>query len=135
MATSYPETGKLNIRTIYTPDGPILDDAGNAQGGMMVIEAESRDEGDVVLELFEKLVEHTLLQPTFVRDYPEVSLELDLSPRRAWAAPAPFGTRIDSTRSTTSGGGWSCSAISPGPPSRVRTPDTGSGSRAIACNY
>ena len=28
------------------------------------------DEGDVVLELFEKLVEHTLLQPTFVRDYP-----------------------------------------------------------------
>jgi lysyl-tRNA synthetase class 2 len=28
------------------------------------------NEGDVVLELFEKLVEHTLLQPTFVRDYP-----------------------------------------------------------------
>lgn len=26
--------------------------------------------GDIVLELFEKLVEHTLLQPTFVRDYP-----------------------------------------------------------------
>lgn len=28
------------------------------------------DEGEVVLELFEKLVEHTLLQPTFVRDFP-----------------------------------------------------------------
>jgi lysyl-tRNA synthetase class 2 len=27
--------------------------------------------GDIVLELFEKLVEHTLVQPTFVRDYPE----------------------------------------------------------------
>jgi lysyl-tRNA synthetase class 2 len=26
--------------------------------------------GDVVLELFEKLVEHTLIEPTFVRDYP-----------------------------------------------------------------
>jgi lysyl-tRNA synthetase class 2 len=26
--------------------------------------------GDVVLELYEKLVEHTLLQPTFVRDFP-----------------------------------------------------------------
>jgi lysyl-tRNA synthetase, class II len=28
------------------------------------------DEGEMVLELFEQLVEHTLLQPTFVRDYP-----------------------------------------------------------------
>jgi lysyl-tRNA synthetase, class II len=27
--------------------------------------------GDILLELFEKLVEHTLIQPTFVRDYPE----------------------------------------------------------------
>ncbi len=26
--------------------------------------------GEIVLELFEKLVEHTLMQPTFVRDYP-----------------------------------------------------------------
>lgn len=28
------------------------------------------DAGQIVLELFEKLVEHTLVQPTFVRDYP-----------------------------------------------------------------
>ena len=29
------------------------------------------DHGQVLLELFEKLVEHTLIEPTFVRDYPE----------------------------------------------------------------
>jgi lysyl-tRNA synthetase class 2 len=29
------------------------------------------DAGEVVLELYEQLVEHTLLQPTFVEDYPE----------------------------------------------------------------
>jgi lysyl-tRNA synthetase class 2 len=28
------------------------------------------DGGEIVLELYEKLVEHTLLEPTFVRDYP-----------------------------------------------------------------
>jgi lysyl-tRNA synthetase class 2 len=28
------------------------------------------DEGEIVLELYEQLVEHTLVQPTFVRDYP-----------------------------------------------------------------
>lgn len=28
------------------------------------------DTGEIVLELYEKLVEHTLIQPTFVRDYP-----------------------------------------------------------------
>jgi lysyl-tRNA synthetase class 2 len=30
----------------------------------------SHDHGHIVLELFEKLVEHTLVEPTFVRDYP-----------------------------------------------------------------
>ncbi|EFQ83323.1 lysine--tRNA ligase [Aeromicrobium marinum DSM 15272] len=29
------------------------------------------DAGEIVLELYEKLVEHTLIRPTFVRDYPE----------------------------------------------------------------
>jgi lysyl-tRNA synthetase class 2 len=32
---------------------------------------EGWDAGEIVLELYEKLVEHTLVQPTFVRDYPE----------------------------------------------------------------
>jgi lysyl-tRNA synthetase, class II len=32
---------------------------------------DSWDAGEVLLELYEKLVEHTLLQPTFVEDYPE----------------------------------------------------------------
>ena len=30
----------------------------------------SLEAGEIVLELFEKLVEHTLIEPTFVRDYP-----------------------------------------------------------------
>lgn len=32
--------------------------------------AEEAEAGDIVLELYEKLVEHTLMAPTFVRDYP-----------------------------------------------------------------
>ena len=32
--------------------------------------ANGDDAGEIVLELYEKLVEHTLVQPTFVRDYP-----------------------------------------------------------------
>jgi lysyl-tRNA synthetase, class II len=32
--------------------------------------AETLSAGSIVLELFEKLVEHTLHEPTFVRDYP-----------------------------------------------------------------
>jgi len=31
---------------------------------------DSLSAGEIVLELFEKLVEHTLVEPTFVRDYP-----------------------------------------------------------------
>jgi lysyl-tRNA synthetase class 2 len=31
---------------------------------------DSLGSGEIVLELFEKLVEHTLMEPTFVRDYP-----------------------------------------------------------------
>jgi len=38
--------------------------------------------GEIVLELFEKLVEHTLLEPTFVRDYPVEVRPLARSHRR-----------------------------------------------------
>ena len=38
--------------------------------------------GEIVLELFEKLVEHTLLEPTFVRDYPSEVRPLARSHRR-----------------------------------------------------
>jgi len=41
-----------------------------------------RDHGHIVLELFEKLVEHTLVEPTFVRDYP-VSVRPLARPHRA----------------------------------------------------
>ena len=33
--------------------------------------ADGWDWGEIVLELFEKLVEHTLIRPTFVKDFPE----------------------------------------------------------------
>jgi lysyl-tRNA synthetase class 2 len=45
--------------------------------------------GEIVLELYEKLVEHTLVQPTFVRDYPVIARPLArphrLDPRLAEA--------------------------------------------------
>jgi lysyl-tRNA synthetase class 2 len=40
------------------------------------------DAGEIVLELFEKLVEHTIVQPTFVTDYP-VSVRPLARPHRA----------------------------------------------------
>ena len=41
------------------------------------------DHGVVILELFEKLVEHTLIEPTFMRDYPvSVSAPRATAPRR-----------------------------------------------------
>ncbi len=38
--------------------------------------------GDIIVELYEKLVEHTLIAPTFVRDYPESSKPLAKVHRR-----------------------------------------------------
>ncbi len=50
-------TGPDTLRVIAGRAGVVLQPAWGA--------------GEIVLELFEKLVEHTLLEPTFVRDYPE----------------------------------------------------------------
>jgi len=52
-----------------TPDTS-LDDLLRIANAHDVALQDGWNEGDVVLELFEKLVEHTLLTPTFVRDYP-----------------------------------------------------------------
>jgi lysyl-tRNA synthetase class 2 len=55
--------------------------------------------GEIVLELFEKLVEHTLIAPTFVRDYPVETRPLTRAHRRdprlaeAWDLVV-FGTEL-----------------------------------------
>jgi lysyl-tRNA synthetase class 2 len=63
-----PDTDETQLRSIAGRcDVALRDDAGA---------------GDIVLELYEKLVEHTLIQPTFVRDYP-VSVRPLTRPHRA----------------------------------------------------
>src|SRR3954449_4849281 len=55
--------------TEVTPDTPADDLRELAQARDIALQP-SWSAGEIVLELFEKLVEHTLLEPTFVRDYP-----------------------------------------------------------------
>ena len=52
-----------------TPDTPAEDLRGLAATKDVSLEP-GWSAGEIVLELFEKLVEHTLVEPTFVRDYP-----------------------------------------------------------------
>ncbi len=52
-----------------TPDTPAQELIAHADRLHVTLKAEW-GAGDIVLELFEKLVEHTLIQPTFVADYP-----------------------------------------------------------------
>jgi lysyl-tRNA synthetase class 2 len=52
-----------------TPDTPMPELLALADKHAVALQPDW-DEGEVVLELYEKLVEHTLMQPTFVRDYP-----------------------------------------------------------------
>jgi lysyl-tRNA synthetase, class II len=51
-----PDTSEQQLRLLAAQHGVGLQEGWSA--------------GDIVLELFEKLVEHTLIQPTFVADYP-----------------------------------------------------------------
>jgi lysyl-tRNA synthetase, class II len=57
------------VGTVVTPDTPI----GDLREIAVKCDVELKDglsAGEMVLELFEELVEHTLVAPTFVRDYP-----------------------------------------------------------------
>ena len=52
-----------------TPDSSAAQLRGHAERLGVALE-DDLSAGDIVLELYEKLVEHTLIQPTFVSDYP-----------------------------------------------------------------
>ena len=52
-----------------TPDTDVARLRAHAERAGVVLH-DDLDAGEIVLELYEKLVEHTLIQPTFVRDYP-----------------------------------------------------------------
>ncbi len=52
-----------------TPDTDVATLRGHAERTGVALRPDW-DAGEIVLELYEKLVEHTLVQPTFVRDYP-----------------------------------------------------------------
>jgi len=52
-----------------TPDTPVASLRAHAQRLGVALKP-GWDAGEIVLELYEKLVEHTLVQPTFVKDYP-----------------------------------------------------------------
>ncbi len=57
------------VGTTVDADTPLAEVVALAAAHEVVLQP-GWDAGEVVLELYEKLVEHTLLQPTFVRDYP-----------------------------------------------------------------
>jgi lysyl-tRNA synthetase class 2 len=52
-----------------TPDTDVAELRRHADRAGVILR-DDLDAGEIVLELYEKLVEHTLIQPTFVRDYP-----------------------------------------------------------------
>lgn len=57
------------LGTEVTPDTPVTELRRYAAEREVAYDPQW-DAGEVLLELFEKLVEHTLVQPTFVRDFP-----------------------------------------------------------------
>jgi lysyl-tRNA synthetase, class II len=57
------------VGTEVTPDTPIVELRRIAAEHAVPIK-DSAGAGDIALELFEKLAEHTMIEPTFVRDYP-----------------------------------------------------------------
>lgn len=57
------------VGAAITPDTGSAELRGHAERRGVPLENDL-SAGDIVLELYEKLIEHTLVQPTFVRDYP-----------------------------------------------------------------